>query len=229
MALKTIDCASSESCAQVDMGKFSEYEKKTVKGGWIPGEKLGRSLRLITMEGPYVVDGASQIVVRLGVQGEVYYNPKETFFKKNVVLDEPYAGPAEKPAKEGYVPAVVDVDTGRIYGAEELQRLASACASKPDSVLAMRLEEPVKIYMAGNADKPPEERESYRGEPGAWLACYGKNDFCIIDAKVFEQTYQPAQKQDMKAAAAMEGVLAACAAGAAKAAGPEADAPSARR
>ena len=166
---------------QPDLRKYKKYRKKEITVGFVPAIKLAPAGSLIlirTLEGDVDVTVEEDLLIIIGINGEIYPCRKAKFDASYILSDEKYVFPGE------YPPAVVNTFTGdRI----ELLPYASACIAKGGAgILARKLDHRVKVFTAWDTEK------YYLGVEGDFLAVRADDasDIYVIAGDIFERTYE---------------------------------------
>ncbi|MCR5674293.1 MAG: DHH family phosphoesterase [Lachnospiraceae bacterium] len=166
-----------------DLAALARYRKKELDLGYVEATDLapeGTVITIRTLEGDVDVPVRADMVIMLGIDGEIYPTNRTKFKANNVPTDTAYVFPGE------YAPVVIHVETGdRI----ELLPHARACRSMGGAgIYARQLDHRVKVFTAWDTEK------YYLGTPGDFLATRADDpsDIYIIEKSVFERSYEPA-------------------------------------
>ena len=164
-----------------DVSKLSRYIKKELNIGYVEAADLdapGTMITIRTLEGDVDVSITPDLVIMLGIDGEIYPTNRTKFEAGNVTADEDYVFPGE------YPPAVVNLRTGdRI---ELLPHAHSCKALGGAGIYARQLDHRVKVFTAWDTEK------YYLGTPGDFLVVRADDtsDIYVVEKSVFERSYE---------------------------------------
>ncbi len=166
---------------QEDVTKLKHYVKKELHLGYVMARELapeGTNILIRTLEGDVNVNIKEDLVIIIGVEGEVYPATRAKFDAGYEESTEPYVFPGE------YEPTVNNmVSNERV----KLLPYARSCISHGGSgIYARKLDHRVKVFTAWDPDK------YYLGVEGDYLAVRvdDPSDIYIINRKIFEKTYE---------------------------------------
>ena len=164
-----------------NLSDLKHYIKKEVHVGYVPAADIGipgRKIMIRTLEGDVDVKLEEDLMIIIGINGEIYPCKKEKFDVSYVLDDSKYVFPGE------YPPAVIDTETGERI---ELLPNAHSCIAKGGSgIYARPLDHRVKVFTAWDREK------YYLGVPGDFLAVRTDDlsDIYVIAKDIFERTYE---------------------------------------
>ena len=164
-----------------DISKMKHYIKKEVRIGYVECSKIapsGTGIMIRTLEGDVDVVVRDDLVILIGIEGEIYPTSKEKFSAGYRELPgEEYVCPAE------YPPRVTDTATGNRLS---LLPYAKPCMSAGGAgIYARELDHRVKVFTVWDPDK------YYLGVPGDYLAVRvdDPSDIYVIARDIFQKTY----------------------------------------
>ena len=164
-----------------DISKLTHYTKKEVRVGYVECEKLapaGTVIMIRTLEGDVDVEVREDLVILIGVDGEVYPTNRQKFREGYKDLPgEEYVCPVD------YAPRVTDIRTGNRVS---LLPFAKPCvAAGGAGIYARELDHRVKVFTVWDPDK------YYLGVPGDYLAVRADDpsDIYVIAREIFLKTY----------------------------------------
>ncbi|MBR5421634.1 MAG: DHH family phosphoesterase [Lachnospiraceae bacterium] len=164
-----------------DITGFKHYMKKDVKQGYVEARYLseyGKKVLIRTLEGDVEVEVEDDVLIILGVDGEIYPCRREKFERSYKTSDDPYIYPGE------YVPAVINTETGERI---ELLPYAKSCVALGGSwIYAKELDHRLKLFTTWDTDS------YYLGVKGDYLAVRPDDhkDIYIIARRIFDKTYE---------------------------------------
>ena len=173
---------------EIDIEVMETYVKKKLPIGYVRAKDMlpiGTPITVRSLEGDMDLIVDKDLVIMIGVKGEVYPNKLEKFKKSNQTLDEAYD--YDKFVLESsYIPTIKN----RLTGQNELiTRHAQVCVPKGTvKIFACPLDRYVKVFTAW-------DKEKYMlGKPGDYLAvrCDDLHDIYVIEQKIFGLTYEEA-------------------------------------
>ncbi|MCR5503852.1 MAG: DHH family phosphoesterase [Lachnospiraceae bacterium] len=164
-----------------DVSKLTHYTKKEVRVGYVECEKLapyGTRIMIRTLEGDVDVEVREDLVILIGIEGEIYPTNRQKFNEGYRELPkEEYVCPVE------YAPRVTDIATGNRMS---LLPFAKPCvAAGGAGIYAKELDHRVKVFTVWDPDK------YYLGVPGDYLAVRvdDPSDIYVIAREIFLKTY----------------------------------------
>ena len=169
---------------KTDLSDYPKYTKKSLHLGFVDPMELGLSgttLSIRTLEGDVDVLVNDNVIIMIGIDGEVYPQKREFFMKNNTVLEEEYVFPGE------YEPAIKDTKTGARISI--IPKAHSCLSTAGGSIYAKKLTGRVKVFTSWDEEK------YYLGKPGDYLAarCDDPKDIYVIADKIFNATYEEAE------------------------------------
>lgn len=166
---------------QADVSDMVKYHKKRLTIGYVEGTSIfpvGSVVTIRTLEGDLDVEITDDIILKIGIKGEVYPSKRDQFEKYYELIDEPYYFDGE------YEPTVKDVVEARHVS---LIPHAKACLSTGDTVIyTKQLDHRVKVFTEWDDEK------YMLGKEGDYLAIRQDNlhDVYIIEGTIFAHTYE---------------------------------------
>ncbi|MCR4755015.1 MAG: DHH family phosphoesterase [Lachnospiraceae bacterium] len=164
-----------------DVSDYLYCVKKEVKVGYVECNKIapvGTKIMIRTLEGDVDVEISDDLVIIIGVDGEIYpTNLKKFSVGYRVLEGEEYVYPGE------YAPKVTNNLTGERI---KLLPYAKACvATGGAGIYAKELDHRVKVFTTWDPDK------YYLGVPGDYLAVRTDDysDIYVIAGDIFYKTY----------------------------------------
>lgn len=167
---------------QEDISRLKHYVKKELDIGYVEASDLapdGTVITIRTLEGDVDMSIRPDLMIMLGIDGEIYPTNRAKFEAGNVVTDGEYVFPGE------YPPVVVNLATGdRI---ELLPHARSCRALGGAGIYARELDHRVKVFTSWDPEK------YYLGTPGDFLVVRADDpsDVYIVERTVFERSYEP--------------------------------------
>ncbi|MCR4596753.1 MAG: DHH family phosphoesterase [Lachnospiraceae bacterium] len=164
-----------------DIETLNHYRKKDLNIGYVEASDLasdGTVITIRTLEGDVDMAIRPDLMIMLGIDGEIYPTNREKFMAGNVPLDADYVFPGE------YEPVVVDISTGERIG---LLPHAHACRALGGAgIYARQLDHRVKVFTSWDTEK------YYLGTPGDFLVVRADDtsDVYIVEKSVFERSYE---------------------------------------
>ncbi|MGN1392817.1 MAG: bifunctional oligoribonuclease/PAP phosphatase NrnA [Succinivibrionaceae bacterium] len=170
---------------KVDVSEFKLFTKCELVLGWIPSTTiapLGTQIILRTQEGDVSERVSDNLIIMVGILGEVYPIKRTSFEKKYKVVDEPFDIDFE------YSPRIRVLDYDDVVF---LEGLIKPCKVLPaNNVYAKKLSKETKIFSEWNY-------ENYMtGRIGDYIVCYQKengepnsSDLYIVNGNIFNRLY----------------------------------------
>ena len=170
--------------AEIDCSDFELYKKKKLEVGYVKGTDLcsyGTPIVIRTLEGDNHISVTDEIILMIGIKGEVYPITVEKFQKSYQVLEGNYQCEAV------YHPTVENETTGESYSLVEYAKPCLAMGAV--KVYAKQLTHGVKIFTK------EDERDCMTGEVGDYLAIRedDAHDIYVIEERIFKITYEKVQ------------------------------------
>lgn len=169
----------------IDTSDMKSYVKKKMKLGFVVATDVlpvGTPITIRTMEGDADMVVEPDLIVMIGIKGEVYPNKKDKFEKSYQLTDEPYCA-ADMLLKHEYQPTIHNRTDSTVM---HIADYAKVCiASGGTHIHAKELTKRVKVFTAWDEEK------YMLGKPGDYLAVRSddKNDIYVIEREVFFRTY----------------------------------------
>lgn len=173
---------------EIDLSDMQPYVKKQVPLGYVEAVDIlpeGTPITIRTLEGDVDMTVAPDLMIMIGVKGEVYPNRREKFVKSYTVTDEPYC--VNKVQAQGkartYEPTIRNRATGEVM---KLEDYAKVCiASGGTHIHAKELTERVKVFTTWDEEK------YMLGQEGDYLAvrCDDRHDIFVVERDIFFRTY----------------------------------------
>ncbi len=180
----------AEEC-EIDLSDMRRYVKKPVHAGCVEAAKIlpaGTPVTVRTLEGDVDMTVEQDLIIMIGIKGEVYPNRREKFEKNYTVTGEPYRlNRVRTHGKDGlYEPTIRNRATGEVM---KLADCARSCIARGGAQIhAKELTERVKIFTAWDEEK------YMLGRKGDFLAvrCDDRHDIYVVERNIFYETYAPA-------------------------------------
>ncbi len=163
-----------------DISKLKHYTKHEVTVGYVIGQELapvGTEIMIRTLEGDVDVTIDDNLVIIIGVDGEIYPTGRDKFNAGYRLSDDEYVYPSD------YSPKVTNIQTGERIS---LLPFADTCvATGGAGIYARELDHRVKIFTMWDPDK------YYLGTEGDYLAVRADDpsDIYVIARDIFLKTY----------------------------------------
>lgn len=174
---------------EIDLFDMQSYVKKQVPLGYVEAVNvlpIGTPITIRTLEGDVDMTVEPDLIIMIGIKGEVYPNRKEKFEKSYTVTDEPYCKDEMHSHRNmTYEPTVHNRATGEVM---QLADYAKVCiASGGTHIHARELTERVKVFTAWDEEK------YMLGKEGDYLAvrCDDRHDIYVVERDIFFKTYEP--------------------------------------
>ena len=175
-AYDVVDCATAKPLSAQGARAFQKLPVTQAYVRSVDCAPVGTVLHIRMLEGDIFVPVAEDVLLLIGVQGEVYPIREDVFTRKYT------AGQETAREEHAYPPVVLAPGGERIF----LHERARVCTSREERVLAMPLQRGLKLFTFWDS-------ESYMlGQPGDWLV-QTKNapqDQYIITQELFPRLYR---------------------------------------
>lgn len=173
---------------EIDLSDMRPYVKKPIPLGYVEATKvlpLGTPITIRTLEGDVDMVVEEDLIIMVGIKGEVYPNRLEGFERSYEATQRPYLECENYTHSQLlYEPTIHNRSTGEVM---KLIDHAKVCiASGGTHIYARELTERVKIFTAWDEDK------YMLGRPGDYLAvrCDDKHDIYVVERDIFYKIYQ---------------------------------------
>ena len=182
---------------EIDLSDMQSYVKKQVPLGYVRAVDIlpvGTPITIRTLEGDVDMTVEPDLMIMIGIKGEVYPNRREKFEKSYTDTDKPYRA-EEMYAHDNitrYEPTIHNRATGEVM---KLADYAKVCiASGGTHIHAKELTERVKVFTAWDEEK------YMLGREGDYLAvrCDDRHDIYVVERDIFFKTYGPLESTDGK-------------------------------
>lgn len=169
----------------VDVTKLKEYVKKSVHFGYVMAKDIypiGTPITVRTLEGDFDITVEDDLVIVIGIKGEIYPNRLSKFELAYQKLDMMYVedDSIQKPV---YIPTVHNRADGKVT---EITKYARACKSSGGThIYACPTTKRVKIFTEWDKEK------YMAGKIGDYMAVRmdDLHDIYIIEKDIFAETY----------------------------------------
>ena len=173
---------------EIDLSDMQSYVKKQVPLGYVEAVDVlpvGTPITIRTLEGDVDMTVEPDLIIMIGIKGEVYPNRREKFEKSYTVTDEPYYTNKMRTRSKAtaYEPTVHNRATGEVM---RLEDYAKVCiASGGTHIHAKELTGRVKVFTAWDEEK------YMLGREGDFLAvqCDDRHDIYVVERDIFFETY----------------------------------------
>lgn len=172
----------------IDIADMRSYVKKPVSLGYVEATEvvpLGTPITIRTLEGDVDMVVEEDLIIMVGIKGEVYPNRRERFAKTYQATQRPYHECEEHRCSHLlYEPTIHNRSTGEVMKLIDHARIC--IASGGAHIHAKELTERVKIFTAWDEEK------YMLGRPGDYLAvrCDDKHDIYVVERDIFCKTYE---------------------------------------
>lgn len=170
---------------EIDTANMKSYVKKKMPLGFVQATDVlptGTPITIRTLEGDIDMVVEPDLIIMIGIKGEVYPNRKSKFEKTYEITDEPYTT-ADCAVKTVYQPTIHNRTDGSVL---HLADYAKVCiASGGTHIHAEELTKRVKVFTAWDEEK------YMLGKPGDYLAvrCDDRHDIYVVERDIFFKTY----------------------------------------
>lgn len=172
---------------RIDLTDMKPYVKKKMPLGYVVATDvlpIGTPITIRTLEGDVDMVIDKDLIIMIGIKGEVYPNKRDNFEKSYEITQKPYD--SEKLSFSGeiaYKPTIHNRENGEVL---KLTDYARECiASGGTHIHAKELSKRVKIFTAWDDER------YVLGRPGDYLAVRGDDmhDIYIVARDIFHKTY----------------------------------------
>lgn len=172
----------------IDLTDMHPYVKKAIPLGYVEATEvlpIGTPITIRTLEGDVDMVVEDNLIIMVGIKGEVYPNRRESFLKSYEATQKPYYECEEhKHCELLYEPTLHNRSTGEVM---KLIDYAKICITTGVThIHAKELTERVKVFTAWDEEK------YMLGKPGDYLAvrCDDKHDIYVVERDIFFKTYE---------------------------------------
>lgn len=164
-----------------DIASMKEYEKLPIKLGYVKATDVAAvdtKVCIRTMEGDFEMEVTDDLYIIIGIDGEIYPNRAEKFFRSYKQVDDPYVFEGE------YPPTIKDIMEAKSI---DLIAKAKTCVSQGVThIFSKPIDHTMKIFTAWDHEK------YMLGNPGDYLAVRTDDyhDVYIIEKNIFGRTYK---------------------------------------
>ncbi len=179
---------------EADLRGMKLYKRKDYTVGYVRAKEIfpiNTPILIRSLEGDVEVDITDDLILMIGVRGEVYHKTESNFAKEYIELDGNYSL-EDSCIKATYIPKVTNKNTGESV---VLTEYAHRCtSSKQVRMYVKPLDRYVKVFSDDFSDA------YILGKPGDYLVIRADvdNKIRIMDAEVFEHTLMPLQGRNMR-------------------------------
>ena len=170
---------------EIDVSDMQIYVKKRMPLGFVQATDIlpvGTPITIRTLEGDVDMVVEPDLIIMIGIKGEVYPNRRSIFEKTYEPTGEPYSM-AEHAVQTAYRPTIHNrADRTVLY----LSDYAKVCmANGGTHIHAKELTNRVKVFTRWDAEKYT------LGKPGDYLAvrCDDRHDIYVVEREIFFKTY----------------------------------------
>lgn len=170
---------------EADISEMKCYEKKKLPLGYVNIWEvlpIGTPIMIRTLEGDVDITVEEDLVIMIGIKGEVYPSRLEKFNRSYNLSDETYS--YHSMTDTDYLPTIKVKNTGETLMLMDYARVCIPSGSV--KIYAKPIDKGVKVFTAW-------DKEKYMlGKPGDYLAVRTDDyhDVYIIEENIFGQTYQ---------------------------------------
>lgn len=175
----------------IDLTDMRPYVKKAIPLGYVEATEvlpIGTPITIRTLEGDVDMVVEENLIIMVGIKGEVYPNRRERFVKSYEATQKPYYECEDhKQCALLYEPTIHNRSTGEVM---KLIDHAKVCiATGGTHIHAKELTNRVKVFTAWDEEK------YMLGKPGDYLAvrCDDRHDIYVVERDIFFKTYEEKQ------------------------------------
>ncbi len=164
-----------------DISTMTEYKSRRVTVGCIKTTELleaGTKALVRSVEGDFEFVVSEDLMIVIGVRGEVYVTPVDVFSHYYTPSEEPYVYPGD------YLPTIRNLSNGQSQNI--IPRLKSGVFEGVGKVYAKELYRRTKVFTK-------QDPEKYKlGRPGDYMvvSANDRNKIYIVDRDLFNKTYE---------------------------------------
>lgn len=174
---------------EVDLNKMQKMQKKNIPMGYVVAKDIlpvGTPITVRTLEGDIDITVEDDLIIMIGVEGEVYPNKLEKFNRAYKEMEGKYKD-SETAVNMSYEPTVIN----RLNGSKhKLIDFARNCISTGNiQIYACEIDKPTKVFTEW-------DKEKYMlGMPGDFLAARSDDlhDIYICRRDIYFKTYAPVE------------------------------------
>jgi len=174
---------------EINIDEYELYEKNNLPIGYVNAWEVlpvGTPVTIRTLEGDIDLVIEEDLVIMIGISGEVYPNRKEKFDRSYMKMEGEYS--YSKCTNKEYTPTIKMSSSGKSLS---LVKYAKLC--KPSGVVRIyvkQLEKTVKVFTEWDKDK------YFLGKKGDMLAVREDDfhDVYIIEQSIFQKTYSKVEE-----------------------------------
>ena len=165
----------------LNIAAMGKYRKRKIPVGFVKSTEVlaaGTPMLIRTLEGDAEAEASDDVILMVGIKGEVYPVQIDKFTKSYTMTDEPFAPDFQ------YSPTVKNKITG---DSAELAAYIKPCIAKDEGyIYAMPAAKNTKIFTAWNTE------EYMYGRPGDYIAVRDDDhkDVYIIRKDIFAKSYE---------------------------------------
>lgn len=175
---------------EADTEHMKSYVKKRVPLGYVKATEVlpvGTPVTIRTLEGDVDMVVDDELMIMIGIKGEVYPNNQEKFCRSYEATEQPYCTDSQHTGcKTLYQPTIHNRATGEVH---QLADYAKICIANGGAYIhARELTERVKVFTAWDEEK------YMLGRAGDYLAvrCDDRKDVYVVERDIFFKTYEEA-------------------------------------
>ena len=171
--------------AQVDTTDMKMYTKKNLTVGYVKANDvfpIGTEIMVRTLEGDVNLKVTEDLIIMIGIKGEVYPTNYKKFSKSYQVLEGKY-NPEESVVKAEYIPMIKSASDG---ASRMITEFAGRCIpTGKTTIYAKQISKITKIFTMWD------ESKYMLGKPGDYLAVRSDDphDIYIVEKNIFGKTY----------------------------------------
>lgn len=178
---------------EIDLTDMRPFVKKPIPLGYVEAKDvlpLGTPITIRTLEGDVDMVVEEDLIIMVGIKGEVYPNRRERFARTYEATQKPYYE-CEGHRQSGllYEPTIHNRSTGEVMKLIDHAKVCIAVGGA--QIYAKELTERVKVFTAWD------EGKYMMGRPGDYLAvrCDDRHDIYVVERNIFFQTYEEKKEQ----------------------------------
>ena len=172
---------------EIDTTDFAEYQKRQMPFGYVEASKIlpvGSHITVRTLEGDVDIDVTEDLIIMIGIKGEVYPSMREKFERSYRVVDGSFFDENGNSKYDlEYIPTIHNRDTGEVM---PISQFAGLCMSRGGTrIKARELRGRVKVFTSW-------DKEKYMlGKPGDYLAVRSDDahDIYVVERDIFFKSY----------------------------------------